>query len=139
LKNKMKTFREKTFNEQKEEAEKHTTLDEAMAKPYFAQTAYDHLVRCGTPPDSRMMEEPTKPYVDFLTDEEIEERIDHFYKGLNPNNPYACKFFEEDIVREIQEDCPLEKKVGLAHMVLFLSSVGRLPEKYEHLIRGNEK
>jgi hypothetical protein len=124
---------EKPLDEQIKEAERFTSEEEASNKCYFAQTAYDHLVRCGTPPDPRMWDNPDTPLIDFMSDEEVEHSIEAFYKDLSPDNPYAIKFFEENIQYEIQTDSKF--KSPLTKLLLFFEEVGRLPDRYSHLVK----
>ena len=127
-----KEFREKTFDEQMKEAQEHTSVAEAMAKHYWAQSGYDHIVRCGTPPDQRMWDNPGVPLIDFMSDQEIEARVEGFYDFCHPN--YTRETYEADVMREIERDRSF--KTPLAKLVLFLSRAGRLPSRYQHLIKG---
>lgn len=124
-------FKDKTLIEQIKEAEKHTTTAEAMTKCSLAQTAYDHLVRGGTPSDRRMWNNPNTPLIDLMSDQEIEAKVEQFYRICNSN--YTREVYEADVVSEIQRESSVEKS-PLANIILFLSEVRRLPEKYKHLI-----
>ncbi|MCK4589027.1 MAG: hypothetical protein KAT77_01170 [Nanoarchaeota archaeon] len=128
----MSEFKEKTFHEQFKEAEKHTTVKEAMAKHGLAQTAYDHLIRGGTPPNKKMWDNPGVPLVDLMGTQEIEGAIEQYYRICDQFPNYTREILEEGIISEIQRDKSV--KSPLTKMVLYLSDVGKLPDKYKHLV-----
>ena len=131
----MTKFKDKSFSEQIEEARQHTTAEKARDKPGLSQTAYDHIIRCGTAPDERMLDNPGTPLIDFLNEEEVIERIEAHYNICNPN--YTREALETDIRSAIQRENSI--KSGLTEMILYLSKVGRLPQKYSHIVITGDK
>jgi hypothetical protein len=111
------------------EAKKYTTIAEAMKKNGFAQTAYDHLVRGGTPPRKDMMDFPEKTQGELMSLEEIAGWID---KTID-----ICvmgRITRQDVETELQRAIAnRDKKNRMASSLLYLQSIGKIPPEYQYL------
>ena len=130
----MPTLRNKSSDEQLEEAERYTSEAEAMKKHSLEQTGYDHLVRCGTPPDTRMFDRPDVALIDLMDDEEVEARIKKDLSYAVMGN-YTMDCLKLDIQFQISNE---GFKSLITETLMFLSKVGRLPKEYRHLLEDGE-
>lgn len=125
-----KTFREMDWEERREEARKYTSIEQAMKKVGLAQTAYDHVIRGGTPPRRDMYDNPEKTEGELMIMEEIadviEKNIGFTVFGRLTRQDVENRI-RDNIARENQED-------GLAGMIMYLNQIGKVPEQYRHLI-----
>jgi len=126
----MISFKQKSFEEQVKEAEKHSYFGAIRKKSSLAATAYDHIIVGGTPPDNRMLDHPEKPLADLMTNKEIEAYLD-----LGK----IVRFFEttlEEAEKELQKRITVkDAHFPLVEDILYLSEIGRLPEKFQKYLK----
>ncbi|KKQ93983.1 MAG: hypothetical protein UT66_C0018G0004 [candidate division CPR2 bacterium GW2011_GWC1_39_9] len=83
-------------------------------------TWYEHTIM-GSTVSAKMAEEPDKPKVDFLSDEEVERELDNYVKFL-PELLQHAKDGQQGVQSFVND-------FKLAFP--YLASIGRLPKKYQ--------
>jgi len=101
---------------------------------YLGVTAQDHINIGSTFPPQLLVDNPGRTWGELLSDEEIlsilenDARFKHYFR-----NDEVDRLFEKDgdemandVLKGFRKETPVDAK--------YLDSIGRLPEKYRHLL-----